>query len=176
MQKGSWATAASSRFPFMDVTWPASSSSFTWTSQEKIKLWAQRNPFSLTLILSETRLGSMRCWLKTTKLKRAARERPGMCLWLWGRSVILLQFSLRACGKKPAPGNPCYPWKPLYWGCNSRLTELDKVLVSGAWLQSSDIQVGFAQLVVPTTPAAASAAAVGGAIPWTWRCHLLSHI
>lgn len=55
--------------------------------------------------------------------------------------------------------------------CYLRLTELDQVLVSGARLQPSDIQVGFAQLVVPTAPAAAAR----GAVPWTRRCHLLSH-
>lgn len=86
-----------------------------------------------------------------------------------GRNITLLQFTLRACGKQPVTGNLCYPWKPLSWDCDSRLTELDKVLVSGAWLQSPDIQVGFAQLVTP-------AAAVRGAVPWARRCHLLSHI
>lgn len=66
----------------------------------------------------------------------------------------------------------CHPASLCTRICYLRLTELDQVLVSSAWLQSSDIQVGFAQLVVPTAPAAA----VRGAVPWTRRCHLLSHI
>lgn len=61
------------------------------------------------------------------------------------------------------------PRTPLYRDRHLRLTELDKVLVSRAWLQSSDVQVGFAQLVAPAAPTAA----VRGAVPWTRRCHLL---
>lgn len=52
---------------------------------------------------------------------------------------------------------------------DSRLTELDKVLVSGARLQSSDVQIGFAQLLA----AAAPTATIRGTVPGTGWCHLL---
>lgn len=65
--------------------------------------------------------------------------------------------------------NLCWPWKPSPWEHDSRLTELDKVLVSGAGLQSSDIQIGFAQLLTPVAPTAT----IRGTVPGTGRCHLL---
>lgn len=58
------------------------------------------------------------------------------------------------------------------WDHDLRLTELDKVLVSSARLQSSDVQIGFAQLVIAVAPTAA----VRGTVPGTGRCHLLRHI
>lgn len=50
---------------------------------------------------------------------------------------------------------------------HSRLTELDQVLVCGSWMETTDVQVGFAQLV---STAAASITAGGVGTGW---CHLL---
>lgn len=51
-----------------------------------------------------------------------------------------------------------------------RLTELDQVLVRGSWMETTDVQVGFAQLV---STAAASITAGGGGGVGTGRRHLL---
>lgn len=90
-------------------------------------------------------------------------------LWLWGRSKIILHFRIKVSGKKPVSPNLYCPWKPTHMHPNLRLTQLDEVLVSSAWLQPPDVQVGFAQLVISIAPTAA----VRGTAAWTRWCHLL---
>lgn len=63
--------------------------------------------------------------------------------------------------------------------CDSRLTELDQILVCGSWMQATDVKVGFAELLCSTVAVAAAIAegscvAVAIAIAvGTWRSHLM---
>lgn len=57
-----------------------------------------------------------------------------------------------------------------------RLTEFDQILVCGPWVEATDVQVGFAQLLSPTAAAAAIADGGGVAIVvvvGAWRSHLM---
>ncbi len=59
-----------------------------------------------------------------------------------------------------------------------RLTEFDQILVCGAWVEATDVQVGFAQLLSSTTAAAAIADGGGGGVAVVvvvraWRSHLM---
>lgn len=67
----------------------------------------------------------------------------------------------------------------MVWG-DLRLTEFDQILVCGPWVEATDVQVGFAQLLAPTAAAAASAIADGGGggvavvvVVGAWRSHLM---
>lgn len=60
---------------------------------------------------------------------------------------------------------------------NSRLAELDQILVCGSWMQATDVKVGFAELLCSTV-AVAAAIAEGGCVAvaiavGTWRSHLM---
>lgn len=59
-----------------------------------------------------------------------------------------------------------------------RLTELDQVLVCGARVEASDVQVGFAQLLSSAAAVAAVADGVGGRVAvvvvvGAWGSHLM---
>lgn len=71
-----------------------------------------------------------------------------------------------------------YMWRlgqQFFWG-NLRLTEFDQILVSGPWVEATDVQVGFAQLLSPTAAAIADGGGGGVAIVvvvGAWRSHLM---
>ena len=46
-------------------------------------------------------------------------------------------------------------------GNYSRLTELDQILVCGSWMEATDVQVGFTQLLSHAATAATAIAAAG---------------
>ncbi len=59
-----------------------------------------------------------------------------------------------------------------------RLTEFDQILVCGPWVEATNVQVGFAQLLSPTAAAAAIADGGGGGVAiavvvGAWRSHLM---
>lgn len=72
-----------------------------------------------------------------------------------------------------------YTWRLKQLG-DLRLTELDQILVCGAWVEAADIQIGFAQLFSPTAAAAAIADGGGGGVAGVvvvvvgaWWSHLM---
>lgn len=72
-----------------------------------------------------------------------------------------------------------YTWRLKQLG-DLRLTELDQILVCGAWVEATDIQIGFAQLFSPTAAAAAIADGGGGGVAsgvvvvvGAWWSHLM---
>lgn len=56
-----------------------------------------------------------------------------------------------------------------------RLTEFDQILVCGPWVEATDVQVGFAQLLSPTAAAIANGGGSGVAVVvvGAWRSHLM---
>lgn len=59
-----------------------------------------------------------------------------------------------------------------------RLTELDQILVCGPWVEATDVQVCFAQLVSTVVAAAAIAHRIVGGVAivvvvGAWRSHLM---
>lgn len=55
-----------------------------------------------------------------------------------------------------------------------RLTEFDQILVCGPWVEATDVQVGFAQLLSPDVAAAvADGAGVVAVVVRAWRSHLM---
>ena len=112
-----------------------------------------------------------------------------ICIHLWGPAPAalpsvpvhhwlsaLLQLSVRLKDGPSPPQSQSF-WIRL-WSCLHGLmgdslaiwlTQLDKVLLSSACLQSPDVEVGFAQLDISIAPTAA----VRGSVAWTRWCHLL---
>lgn len=58
-----------------------------------------------------------------------------------------------------------------------RLTEFDQILVCGPWVEATDVQVGFAQLLSPTAVAAIANGVGSGVaivvVVGAWRSHLM---